>query len=161
MNNFFKNPTYGEQQKLDVLLSIFPGLTTTTKSFLKILTERSHLSLLSEVSDEFTRLLSKFKNIMKIKNCRNCNHNHLIHLFSLGKMSFTGKFAKTKNWKNVILKSCTFNKSLNKDKKNTEFLEDKNYKEFLSNNGAVNYLLLKVFHASWSMRNHYGIIGAI
>ena len=27
MDNFFKNPTYGEQQKLDVLLSIFPGLT--------------------------------------------------------------------------------------------------------------------------------------
>ena len=27
-------------------------------------------------------------------------------------------FAKTKNWKNVILKSCTFNKSLNKDRKN-------------------------------------------
>ena len=67
MNSFFKNPTYGEQQKLDVLLSIFPGLTTTTKSFLKILTERSHLSLLSEVSDEFTRLLSKFKNISYVK----------------------------------------------------------------------------------------------
>ena len=32
---------------------------------------------------------------MKIKNCRNCNHNHLIHLFSLGKMSFTGKFPKS------------------------------------------------------------------
>jgi ATP synthase F1 delta subunit len=67
MNSFFKNPTYGEQKKLDVLLSIFPGLTTTTKSFLKILTERSHLSLLSEVSDEFTRLLSKFKNISYVK----------------------------------------------------------------------------------------------
>ena len=67
MHNFFNNPTYAEQQKLDVLLSIFPGLTTTTKSFLKILTERSHLSLLSEVSDEFTRLLSKFKNISYVK----------------------------------------------------------------------------------------------
>ena len=32
---------------------------------------------------------------MNIKNCRNCNHNHLIHLFSLGKMSFTGKFPKS------------------------------------------------------------------
>ena len=32
---------------------------------------------------------------MKIKNCRNCNHNNLIHLFSLGKMSFTGKFPKS------------------------------------------------------------------
>ena len=67
MNSFFKNPTYAEQQKLDVLLSIFPGLTLTMKSFLKILTERSHLSLLSEVSDEFARLLSKFKNTSHVK----------------------------------------------------------------------------------------------
>ena len=52
-------------------------------------------------------------------------------------IEIANEFAKTKNWKNVILKSCTFNKSLNKDKKNTEFLEDKNYKEFLSNNGEV------------------------
>jgi len=67
MDSFFNNPTYGEQQKLDVLLSIFPGLTSTTKSFLKILTERSHLSLLVDVSDEFTRLLSKFKNVSSVK----------------------------------------------------------------------------------------------
>lgn len=67
MDSFFKNPTYGEQQKLDVLLSIFPGLTGTTKSFLKILTERSHLSLLVDVSDEFTHLLSKFKNVSSVK----------------------------------------------------------------------------------------------
>jgi SAM-dependent methyltransferase len=33
--------------------------------------------------------------MMKIKNCRNCNHNNFIHLFSLGKMSFTGKFPKS------------------------------------------------------------------
>ena len=67
MNNFFKNPTYGEQQKLEVILSIFPGLTNTTKSFLKILTERSHLALLVEISIEYTRLLAKFKNISNVK----------------------------------------------------------------------------------------------
>ena len=67
LHSFFNNPTYAEQQKLDVLLSIFPGLTTTTKSFLKILTERSHLALLPEVSTEFNRLLSKFKNISNVK----------------------------------------------------------------------------------------------
>ena len=61
MESFFKNPTYGEPQKLEVLLNIFPGLTLTTKSFLKVLTERSHLSLIPDVSDEFTRLLLKFK----------------------------------------------------------------------------------------------------
>ena len=29
---------------------------------------------------------------MKIKNCRNCGNNKITDLFSLGKMSFTGKF---------------------------------------------------------------------
>ena len=33
---------------------------------------------------------------MKIKNCRNCKTSNLIDLFSLGKISFTGKFAKNK-----------------------------------------------------------------
>ncbi|MBH90720.1 MAG: methyltransferase [Candidatus Marinimicrobia bacterium] len=33
---------------------------------------------------------------MKIKSCRNCRKSNLIDLFSLGKISFTGKFAKNK-----------------------------------------------------------------
>jgi F0F1-type ATP synthase delta subunit len=41
-------------KKLDILLSIFPGLTVTMKSFLKVLTERTHLSLIPEISDEYT-----------------------------------------------------------------------------------------------------------
>ena len=67
MSNFFHNPTYEEGQKLDVILNIFPGLTKTTKSFLKVLTERAHLSLIPEVSEEFTRLLLKFKNTSNIR----------------------------------------------------------------------------------------------
>ena len=67
MVSFFNNPTYGEGQKLDVILNIFPGLTTTTKSFLKVLTERSHLSLIPDVNEEFTRLLLKFKNTSNVK----------------------------------------------------------------------------------------------
>jgi F0F1-type ATP synthase delta subunit len=54
LKGFFSNPTYAEQQKLDILLSIFPGLTVTMKSFLKVLTERTHLSLIPEISDEYT-----------------------------------------------------------------------------------------------------------
>ena len=61
LKEFFNNPTYLEEQKLEVLLNIFPGLTVTLKSFLKVLTERSHLSLIPEISDEYTRLLLKFK----------------------------------------------------------------------------------------------------
>jgi len=67
MKDFFINPTYAEQRKLEVLLTIFPGLTVTTKSFLKVLTERSHLSLLPEISDEYNRFLLKFKNSTKVK----------------------------------------------------------------------------------------------
>ena len=67
MSTFFANPTYAEQQKFDVIKNIFPGLTTTTKSFLKVLTERSHLSLIPDVSEEFTRLLLKFKNTSNVK----------------------------------------------------------------------------------------------
>ena len=34
---------------------------------------------------------------MKIRKCRNCKSSILINLFSLGKLSFTGKFPKSKN----------------------------------------------------------------
>lgn len=67
LNEFFKNPTYPEIQKLDVLLNIFPGLTITMKSFLKVLAERTHLSLLPEISDEYSKLLLKFKNAAIVK----------------------------------------------------------------------------------------------
>lgn len=67
LNAFIKNPTYREQQKLSILVGLFPGLTVTTKSFLKVLTDRSHLSLLGEVSDEFNALLRKFNKVTKVK----------------------------------------------------------------------------------------------
>lgn len=31
---------------------------------------------------------------LKIKKCRNCDHNKLVNLFSLGKLAYTGKFPK-------------------------------------------------------------------
>ena len=67
MKQFFNNPTYAEQQKLKILLSIFPGLTETMKSFLKILTERSHLYLIPEINEEYNKFLLKYKNITKVK----------------------------------------------------------------------------------------------
>lgn len=67
LKDFFKNPTYAEQQKLDVILNIFPGLTITVKSFLKVLTERGHLSLIPEISDEYSKILLKFNNSTKVK----------------------------------------------------------------------------------------------
>lgn len=62
----FSNPTYLEQQKLEILLSLFPGLTLTMKSFLKILTERSHLSLIPAISDEYSKIILKFRNTTKV-----------------------------------------------------------------------------------------------
>lgn len=67
VKDFFNNPTYAEQQKLNVLLNIFPGLTVTTKSFLQVLTERSHLSLLPEISMEYNKILLKVKNATNVK----------------------------------------------------------------------------------------------
>jgi ATP synthase F1 delta subunit len=67
MKEFFKNPTYPEVQKLNVILTIFPGITSSTKSFLKVLTERSHLSLIPEIYDEYTEMLLKFKNSANVK----------------------------------------------------------------------------------------------
>ena len=67
LKDFFKNPTLAEQQKYVVLLNIFPGLTVTMKSFLKVLTERGHLSLVPAISDEYSKILLKFKNTTKVK----------------------------------------------------------------------------------------------
>jgi len=57
---FFDNPTLAEQQKLEIILSIFPGLTLTIKSFLKVLTERTHLNLLPLISEEYNKFLNDF-----------------------------------------------------------------------------------------------------
>jgi F0F1-type ATP synthase delta subunit len=37
------------------------------KSFLKVLTERSHLSLIPEISEEYNSVLGKIKNLTKVK----------------------------------------------------------------------------------------------
>jgi ATP synthase F1 delta subunit len=67
IQKIFQNPTFLEQQKEEILLNIFPGLTVTTKSFLKVLTERSHISLIPAISEEFNELMLKFKNATKVK----------------------------------------------------------------------------------------------
>jgi ATP synthase F1 delta subunit len=67
ITQFFQNPTYSEQQKLALLSNLFPGLTKSMKSFLKVLTERSHLSLLPEISEEYTKMLISFRNSTNVK----------------------------------------------------------------------------------------------
>ncbi len=67
LKEFFQNPTNGEKLKLNLILLLFPGLTPIMKSFLKILSERSHLSLLPKICEEYTLLLLKFKKSTKVK----------------------------------------------------------------------------------------------
>lgn len=67
LKEFFKNPTYSEKQKLEIIVTVFPGLTIPLLSFLKVLTERSHLSLLPEISEEYSKIILEIKNYTKVK----------------------------------------------------------------------------------------------
>lgn len=67
LTEFFKNPTYSEKQKFEILTTVFPGLTLPLKSFLKVLTERSHLSLIPEISEEYAKIIFDVKNYTKVK----------------------------------------------------------------------------------------------
>jgi F-type H+-transporting ATPase subunit delta len=64
---FLCNPTYSEKQKLNILLSILPGLSLTMKAFLKLLTERNHISLLPDICEIYQKSLLKAKNYTKVK----------------------------------------------------------------------------------------------
>jgi len=67
IRDLFKNPTYPEEEKLDILLTTFPGLTSTSQAFLKLLTERRHLKFLSEISEEFSQILEKKNSSIQVK----------------------------------------------------------------------------------------------
>ena len=67
IQNFFQNPTYSDKSKLKFLSGIFPGISATMRSFLKVLSERSHLSLLGEVSEEYNRILLSFQKSTKVR----------------------------------------------------------------------------------------------
>jgi len=94
---FFANPTLSEQQKLEVLLSIFPGLTLTMKSFLKVLTERTHLKLLPEIAEQYTKLLNEFNNtcVVKVVTASTLKENYGTTLLAALK--------KLTNAKNIVL----------------------------------------------------------
>ncbi len=69
---------------------------------------------------------------MRIKSCRNCKKTKFINLFSLGKMSFTGKFPKSlktnipKEQLNLLM--CNFCKLVQLDRNfNLKYLYGKNY----------------------------------
>lgn len=63
----FENPTFPETQKIDILFSIFPGMSLIMHSFLEILAEKAQLDLISKVSEEYNEILSKFNAVTKVK----------------------------------------------------------------------------------------------
>ena len=67
LNLFFKNTTIVESKKLDIFFKIFPGLSSFTRAFLKILSEQNDLYLIPEIANEYNKFLFKFKNFINIK----------------------------------------------------------------------------------------------
>jgi len=67
LKGFFQNPTFSEKQKLEVIQTVFPGLTIPLTAFLKVLVERSHLSLIPEISEEYAKIILDIKNYTKVK----------------------------------------------------------------------------------------------
>jgi len=66
-NSHFKNPTVPEIEKADILRILLPGLTAPMKSFLRILTDRNHISLLPDISEEYNLILFKLRKACKVK----------------------------------------------------------------------------------------------
>jgi F-type H+-transporting ATPase subunit delta len=66
MRTIFKNPILPEKQKMSILFAFFPGTSRITCSFLKILAEKSQLSLLPKICEDFNEMLSKHRKIAKV-----------------------------------------------------------------------------------------------
>jgi F0F1-type ATP synthase delta subunit len=66
VNIGIEDPGCPEEKKLQTIFLLFPGLTLTTKAFLKILGERRDLSLLPQISEEFQEFLLSSKKMKKV-----------------------------------------------------------------------------------------------
>jgi F-type H+-transporting ATPase subunit delta len=67
ISEFFQNPTISEQKKLQIIIDVFPGLSLSITAFLKLLAERSHLSFLPEIANQYTNLLLSLRNSTTVK----------------------------------------------------------------------------------------------
>jgi len=63
----YSNPTVSEKKKLKVIFDLLPGLTGITSAFLKVLTEKTHLGLIPQITEEYDELLSKLRSFTKVK----------------------------------------------------------------------------------------------
>lgn len=66
VKEFFLDPTVSEKTKLETISLIFPGLTITMKSFLKVVAERRHLRFLPEICEEYTKIISRVRSSTKV-----------------------------------------------------------------------------------------------
>jgi ATP synthase F1 delta subunit len=66
VKNFFLDPTISEKIKLETIFLIFPELTITMNSFLKVIAERRHLCFIVEICEEYTKILSRVRSSVKV-----------------------------------------------------------------------------------------------
>jgi F-type H+-transporting ATPase subunit delta len=67
LQGFFQNPTFSEQKKYEILVTLFPNISELTHSLLKILLEKREIYLLPEIFHEYEKLTLKFSKIKKVK----------------------------------------------------------------------------------------------
>jgi ATP synthase F1 delta subunit len=66
LKSAIKNQTILDAEKAHLLLSFFPRISDLTRSFLKVLAERSQLDRIYYISEEYNKILLKFNCITKI-----------------------------------------------------------------------------------------------
>lgn len=63
---FFKNPTILFTKKANFLIKLFPGLSSLTKSFIKILASNNDLFLIPDIFKQFHKMMYTSKNFIEI-----------------------------------------------------------------------------------------------
>ena len=61
LNKFLPNPVISSRLKLDILHRIFPNLSKTTKSVIKLLSNKRRLSILGQVAEDFIHRLKIYE----------------------------------------------------------------------------------------------------
>lgn len=62
----YANPLFSENEKVETILVLFPGLSNKMKSFLRILTERNSLFVIPEITKEYEKIVNSFQSRTKV-----------------------------------------------------------------------------------------------
>jgi F-type H+-transporting ATPase subunit delta len=105
LHNYYKNPLISSNKKLKILIENLAGLSLTTNSFLKIVSEQDHLSYLPEIADYYNYLLLKSQNVSFINIVFGSSFNEEISKLLIKVIQ------KISNSKKLLL-SCSYNSQL-------------------------------------------------